>query len=322
MKRREFLRTSAAALAGLSLGACNRPSPDTPDRPDEENKAASGEAGTSSFHDISGTGASSYFSLTQLSSATDTIGNSYLLVTGSGKVIMMDGGMPTDESKLRSRLAAVGNHVDAWFISHPHGDHVGALIPILENRNGISIGSIYYSRLSSTLLSQESGANNTYATPFYNALAVQTETDVINVQRTGQVFTVDGVSIKVLGIANPEILNNAYNNSSMILKVSDATKSVLFLGDAGEECGEKLLKAYPGELECDYIQMAHHGQQGCNQKFYNAAKFKACLWPTPSWLWKAGESSQYKTWETRKWIEAKGITENHVSSIETDWKLK
>ena len=315
MDRRDFIKMSGGALAGALLYGCSKPAPV------EEEKNYIKASTADSFTDHAEPQKPAYFSLTQMTSATNKIGNSYILVTGNGKVIVMDGGLPTDEVRLRTKLRSIGNHVDAWFISHPHGDHVGALLPILESREGIIIDTIYHSRLNSALLSQESGARNQYALPFYVALAHQTETKVVDVQQTGQVYTIDGVTIKVLGIANKEIIVNAFNNSSMILKVSDATKSVLFLGDAGEECGQKVLAAYPDDLNCDYIQMAHHGQQGCDETFYKTVNFRACLWPTPSWLWAATESSEYKTWQTRKWISEKGITENHVSCLETDWKL-
>lgn len=314
MDRRDFIKISGGALAGALLYGCNKPAAED----DSILKASTSD----SFKDFSEPERPAYFSLTQMTSATNKIGNSYVLVTGNGKVIVMDGGLPTDEVRLRTKLRSVGNHVDAWFISHPHGDHVGALIPILENREGITIGTIYHSRLNAALLAQETGARNSFATPFYNALARQTETKVVDVQETGQIYTIDGVKIKVLSIANIDIYDNAFNNSSMILKVWDDTKSVLFLGDAGVECGKKVLAAYPKDLDCDYIQMAHHGQQGCDETFYKTVNFRACLWPTPSWLWAATESSSYKTWETRRWVAEKGVTENHVACLEADWTLK
>ncbi|MBP5720642.1 MAG: MBL fold metallo-hydrolase [Bacteroidales bacterium] len=314
MDRRDFIKISGGALAGALLYGCNKPAAED----DSILKASTSD----SFKDFSEPERPAYFSLTQMTSATNKIGNSYVLVTGNGKVIVMDGGLPTDEVRLRTKLRSVGNHVDAWFISHPHGDHVGALIPILENREGITLGTISHSRLNAALLAQETGARNSFATPFYNALARQTETKVVDVQETGQIYTIDGVKIKVLGIANIDIYDNAFNNSSMILKVWDDTKSVLFLGDAGVECGKKVLAAFPKDLDCDYIQMAHHGQQGCDETFYKTVNFRACLWPTPSWLWAATESSSYKTWETRRWVAEKGVTENHVACLEADWTLK
>lgn len=37
---------------------------------------------------------------------------------------------------------------------------------------------------------------------------------------------------------------------------------------AGEECGDKVLKKYRSHLDCDYVQMAHHGQKGVREEFY------------------------------------------------------
>lgn len=31
--------------------------------------------------------------------------------------------------------------------------------------------------------------------------------------------------------------------------------------------------------------MAHHGQNGYDKEFYEKAQFRACLWPTPSWVY-------------------------------------
>lgn len=51
---------------------------------------------------------------------------------------MVDGGFASDVKKLRRHLAAVGNHVDLWFITHPHEDHMEALATILTDRQGIT----------------------------------------------------------------------------------------------------------------------------------------------------------------------------------------
>ena len=67
--------------------------------------------------------AKGHFSLTQLASVTDTIGNSYILKTSKGSVIVMDGGKKTEVDKFRKHIEEAGNKVKAWFISHPHNDH-------------------------------------------------------------------------------------------------------------------------------------------------------------------------------------------------------
>lgn len=114
----------------------------------------------------------------------------------------------------------------------------------------------------------------------------------------------------------------------MVMKVWDDKKSILFLGDTGEESGNKLLSGpYRKDLSSDYVQMAHHGQHGCTQEFYNAIDFRACLWPTAYWIWTNDQGGGYntgnlETFETRRWMDEKGIKEHHVVSLEGLFKLE
>lgn len=61
----------------------------------------------------------SAFTLWQIPSHSNTIGNSYIFQTAKGKVIVMDGGFGEEANTLRGFLGALGNEVEAWFISHP-----------------------------------------------------------------------------------------------------------------------------------------------------------------------------------------------------------
>ena len=70
---------------------------------------------------------------------------SFVVTTKSGKVIVFDGGTEHDTEHLKEVLRAKGGRVSAWFITHPHSDHVGALTKILQDTNsGITIDAIYY----------------------------------------------------------------------------------------------------------------------------------------------------------------------------------
>ena len=105
----------------------------------------------------------------------------------------------------------------------------------------------------------------------------------------------------------------------MVIRGWDDHKSVVFLGDLGVEAGDKLLASeYAELLNCDYLQMAHHGQRGCSEQFYKSIKFRACLWPTATWLYNndRGEgfnTAQFESVTTRRWMEEIGITEHYVS---------
>ena len=305
MDRRVFLKVSGAALAGLALS-------------DADALAAGWGRRDRALY---GRRPKGHFTLKQLSSVTDTIGNSYLLRTAGGKVIMVDGGFDTEAEKLREHLVVAGNRVDLWFISHPHNDHMGALDAILRDRRGLSIGRIIHSRVPDAFLDLEQGHCH-YARLFYQALDnLPGETDVVDLHTTGGRFDIDGIGIMVLGVANPEFRTNPYNNQSLILRFWDDNKSVVLLGDAGVECGDKVLARYREYLDCDYLQMAHHGQSGCSEPFYKAVSFRACLWPTPSWVWEPAADGPLKTRDTRRWMDEKGIAEHHVSCLEKDWML-
>lgn len=261
--------------------------------------------------------AKSGFTLWQLNSQVNTIGNSYVFLTDKGRVVVMDGGMKDETLFLRGFIAALGNEVEAWIVSHPHDDHMGALSEILSKPDGMKIHTIYHSRYSDTLLQCEH-PYDTFAREFYDKLD-HTDIQVVNMKEPGLTVQIDGLHFKVLGVTNEEFTTNPYNNSSLIVRVWDKSKSIVFLGDAGVECGDKVLHGpYGKELDCDYLQVAHHGQQGCSEAFYKTIKFRVCLWPTPSWVWnndngKGVNSGTLKTMDTRRWMDEIGIKEHHIS---------
>ena len=164
------------------------------------------------------------------------------------------------------------------------------------------------------------------ACEFYTLLQNLKDTQVFDLQQPGDVFRYDDMQVKVLGVAN-DFTGNPYNNSSMIYRVWDRRKSILFLGDAGVECGQKVLDGpFRSELDCEYIQMAHHGQNGCDENFYRSIKFRACLWPTPTWVWDNDQGKGFntgilKTVEVRGWMDKLGIKEHHTTCLEGLWQL-
>lgn len=258
------------------------------------------------------------FTLWQLESQVNTIGNIYVIRTHSGKVIVMDGGDEVEKDYLRGFIDALGGKVDAWFVSHPHNDHMGALKVLLEKPNGLQIDKIYHSRFPENLIDTEEQKWADYTRVFYTLLDNAKDTEVIDCH-CGDEFSIDGINFKILAEKNPEITGNGYNNSSMVVKMWDKQKSFIFLGDLGVEAGDKLLASeYAKDLECDYLQLAHHGNWAVKKNFYEKVKFRACLWPSPSWLYNndAGggfNTAHFESVIVRGWMEELGIKEHYVS---------
>ncbi|MBN1343674.1 MAG: MBL fold metallo-hydrolase [Phycisphaerae bacterium] len=256
----------------------------------------------------------STFTLWQLPNQTPTQMMSYVIRTVNRKLIVVDGGNAGDAPYLKDFIRERGNKVECWLISHMHGDHVTALCEILANREGMEIKEIYVElpdlewtrRCAPT--SEVIGLTKTLASAQCN----------LKPYKLGAVFTIDGVRIQVLGVGNPEITQNAINNSSVVFRMSDEVKSVLFTGDLGAEGGEKLLKSeHADALPSDYVQMAHHGQNGVTEAFYRKVNPSYCLWPTPKWLWdndkgQGKNSGDWKTLTVRAWMDKFHIKRHYL----------
>ena len=259
----------------------------------------------------------SNFVMWQLPSQINTIGNSYVFRTNSGKVVVMDGGVKEEIFYLRGFLAALGNKVDIWFVSHPHADHIGALNEILKIPGEVRIGKVCLSEFSPAFYESEPDSKAD-AEDFYANLK-KSGIPVVNVIEPGLVISVDQTKFKIISVKNEDIKVNAYNNSSMVIRVWDASKSMVFLGDAGREEGDRLLNGtFRKDLDCDYLQMSHHGQNGVSKNFYRSVIFNACLWPSPSWVYnndvgKGFNTHSFETVEIRNLVDSLGVKKKFVS---------
>ena len=78
--------------------------------------------------DITAADKSSENAIYMLNSATDTICNSFIITTEDGKLIVIDGGYESETENFLEKLRQISRkdrpHIDAWFLTHPHSDHV------------------------------------------------------------------------------------------------------------------------------------------------------------------------------------------------------
>ena len=239
---------------------------------------------------------------------------SYAIKT-QNHLIIIDGGTHNETAYLKNFIKQNGGIVNMWITTHPHVDHAGALADILMNPSNIKINAIYQSlpERSWILKFEPSGL------PFYDSyLNALNKSKVQNSNiKLRQKLIVDGVIIDFLSVKNSEITKNALNNSSLVFKVTSSRKTVLFLGDAGVEEGNKILETVPKTvLKSKYVQMAHHGQRGVSEQFYKTVCPEYCLWPTPKWLWENNPGTGYntgkwKTLEVRTWVKC--VKGNYVS---------
>lgn len=263
--------------------------------------------------------------LTQLQDNSSRQMMGYIMKTSTGKVIVIDGGLNEDEPNLVKHIQELGNKVDVWFITHPHEDHASAIIKVIEETD-IPIEKIYYTMNEIEWYKEYEPKRAEEAERFYNALQnerVKGKTEEVTLN---QIINIDFIKCEILGVKNPEITNNGFNNSSMVIKMNLPKSSILFLGDTGEESGEKLLNTQKNKLKSDIVQVAHHGQGGAKESLYKEINPRICLWPTPEWLWNNDSgggkgSGPWTTLETRQWMENLGV-KIHVIEKDGDTTIK
>ena len=239
----------------------------------------------------------------------------YVWVTEGGKVIVIDGGDDVDADRLLKLIRTYKNEVDGWFISHFHSDHTGALIKILTDEE-IQIKNLYFDYDTEEDFQSYDG-EFTYINKLRQAIEKNRRKvgNVIGTSR-GDEFMFDRLKFKVLNDAYFGA-ENVGNNSSVVFKAETAGKSVLFLGDLASY-GDVLLEDeyfITEAMGCEIVQMAHHGQNGVSDRFYNSLKnIKVCLYPAPKWLFNCdalgqgiNSSPEYKSLHTRELMREKGV---------------
>ena len=231
----------------------------------------------------------------------------YTIVAESGHVLVIDGGHTGNDSELKRVIKSVGGHVDLWLITHPHCDHYNTVMDVLANPEGIT-----YDRMGATWLPDEWDqpikAEELQELRVWNAFARTLDERFFEIKE-GQVFQLGSMKIEVLSGANPDLIENFCNDQSCVFRLTENGFTMLILGDLGELAGRRLM-AKGCDLKADAVQMAHHGQQGVDEAFYQAVAPTYAFWPTPDWLWNNGPylggpagTGCFKTPEVIEWME-------------------
>ena len=291
--------------------------------------------------------------LYQLAPEKNSLMQSYVIKTQSGKLIVIDGGIdgegkdrdPYMPAALRA-IAGVGEgeyfEVEAWFLSHAHKDHMYELSKMLRDYSQDSnykINNIYFDfpefgsseyagqngdmeisqiRENINKYGEVIGAQVKDGSTYYddiNGAVINTESVA-----KGLSFDIDGIKIEVLQTWDVADGTSNINDTSIVLRFHIGEQSVLFLGDLGVNGGRRLLATYGDQLKSDIVQMAHHGQGGVSKDVYYAIDADVHLWPTPIWVWN-NANKIYQIDEVREWLYGENFLEaseyDIVSSLYT-----
>ena len=250
-----------------------------------------------------------------LSSVQDTIGNSFIITTDDGKVIVMDGGHRFETYYFMAYLRAITGqekpHIDAWFLSHAHEDHCEVFLEVMsEYADEIELDKVYVNFPEDGFYKDSDEWADITLREYYRLRPQFADKEVI--LQSGDVLDIGSAHVTMLYTFDPQFAN--CNDASMVFRMDLGGKSIMFTGDCGVGPSQKIVAEWQdsGLLKCDYCQMAHHGQNGCDRAFYEAVSPEYCLWPTPSWVWD-NRGGNLQTLEVRGWMQEIGVSQNYVS---------
>ncbi|MFW6348009.1 MAG: DNA internalization-related competence protein ComEC/Rec2, partial [Cyclonatronaceae bacterium] len=173
------------------------------------------------------------------------LGNNYLYDTGVWTPYGNSG-----ERVLIPHLKAEGiSRLDGIFLSHPHADHIGGLLPLIQDPE-ISISRIYDSgfEVHSAIFSG------------YRVAAREQEIPVEVLQAGAKVWLDELTPAFIMG-PSPGLRSQNPNEHSLVMQIHYGEQQVLLTGDAEAEA-ELFLQHHYGELlESEIYKAGHHGSR-------------------------------------------------------------
>ena len=179
-------------------------------------------------------------------------GDAAVIQFSNGKTMLIDAGNKSRRGDWGERVVIpVLNHLgikrlDWTVMSHPHADHIGGLISLIEV---IPID---------TVLDTYTG----YGSWTYKHLMERFEKLGTQIKKPmkGETFIISPMeSIQFLAPDSTfSVQQHNVNNASIVFKLKIGTKSILFTGDLEHEGDEALVK-FGKHLNVDILKVAHHG---------------------------------------------------------------
>ena len=245
--------------------------------------------------------------VTQYADESGGQANFYTLSSNRGDLIVVDGGTEENADYVKSVIEEKGGEVDAWILTHPHPDHIGAFVQLYQDPE-IRIEKVYDNGVALTEYEAVDQEWDEIAI-FKEYLTITDGAGNVESVNEGEELLFDALSVKFYngyqkGMASE--IKDMPNNSSLVFKAESEDKSILFTGDCYEETlSQKMLQKYGDELHVDYVQMAHHGNNTLPIDFYKNTGATVAFFDAPEWLI---QGQNYDTLQNMRAMEELGMT--------------
>lgn len=179
-------------------------------------------------------------------------GAAQLIITPSGKIMLIDAGNNDDEQRMVNYLKEQGvTKVDILVGTHPDADHVGGLDAVVD---AFEIGSIYMPKVTSNTKTFESLLTS-----------ISNKNLKVTTAKAGLSLNLDEqLTVNILA---PISTYADANEMSVVIKLTFGSNSFLFTGDADVKSEHDLL-ASGTDLKSDVLLVGHHGSNSSTSKSF------------------------------------------------------
>ena len=231
-----------------------------------------------------------------------------LIVTGEGRLIAVDGGCNNDDVGFVELLEKYADGkkpvVDLWIITHPHGDHYGAINTISKNPELASRIEVkkfmYWFPMEFTNAEGVAGVLG-YGNKDMEAVAAVFGAEIEQPYRD-QKINIDDVELHFLYVPDDcSVLNTAGgnpNHCSLIFSVKGPAKKAMITGDAYGRSMQITAWRYRYDLGSDIMQFPHHAlPDSFHKDFYKYVDAKTVFLPISIAGYRATHSNMYSNLE-------------------------
>ncbi|WP_203334375.1 S-layer homology domain-containing protein [Planococcus beigongshangi] len=183
-------------------------------------------------------------------------GDSILIQSPEGKNMLVDAGTKGSGAKVVSFLKSKGvTTLDVVVATHPDADHIGGLVPVLQN---FKVNQFI-----------DSGKAHTTDTYLELLQLIDTKNIPFKVAATGDKITLGSLLSTTVLHADSSASDN--NDASIVLHAVYGSVSFLLTGDADAGIEQKLVNNY--NVKSTYLKAGHHGSNTSSSKaFLNEVK--------------------------------------------------
>ena len=185
-------------------------------------------------------------------------GDASLIVSGGSAVLIDDGDTAAGDTVVDYLSHCGIAKLDAVVATHPHEDHYGGLIDVLET---FDVTAVYLS-------------DEAFTAPSYERLLDTIESrgissvfpdigDTISLGSSGAVLTV-----LAPGAHSQNRYGDDPNTWSLVLRLDSGGCSALFTGDTTAAVEQDMVKSNPAMLDCDILKVAHHGSRPSSSRSF------------------------------------------------------